>query len=483
MAGGMAAPFLLSPCLAGKSRTKPLNVLLLCVDDLRPEMGCLGTAYAQTENMDRLSRRSVRFTHHFVQVATCGASRYALLTGRSPARSGVTRGNGAMYQGQTAFSQAPTPKAQTLPECFRRSGYHTVCIGKISHTPDGRVYSYDGTGDGRPEMPHAWDELATPFGPWKRGWGAFFAYEKGRHREDGMGHTDLMEFTAEQDEELPDGLLAQAAVDKLKELATSDQPFFLAVGFYKPHLPFVGTRKDWEAMQDADIPIASHQARPDSVHWHRSGEFNKYNAPFQKDPPLREEDQLKAKRAYLACVRFTDRQIGKVLDALDVMGLADNTVIVLWGDHGWHLGDSQIWGKHTPFERAVHSPLMIHVPGMENQGQICNALVETIDLFPTLLEVCSPSFQDTEFPLDGHSLCPLIKDVNAKVRDAALSYWGSAVTVRTATHRLIASRSEQGFENLELYDMGKGPDPAQNLAETQPDKAQELLGYMPSWTP
>ena len=195
----------------------------------------------------------------------------------------------------------------------------------------------------------------------------------------------------------------------------------MGVGFYKPHLPFVSTKKDWDAIEKADVPIASHQEKPDSEYWHKSGEFYKYNTVFQKSHPLTEEAQLKSKQAYLACARYSDRQVGKVLKALDDLGLAENTIVVLWGDHGWHLGDSQIWGKHTPFERAVHSPLLIRVPGIKSKGRICSALVETLDIYPTLVDLCSLNNKKTEFPLDGKSLGPLLNDQTGDIREAALS--------------------------------------------------------------
>ena len=225
---------------AGNNR---YNVLLIAIDDLRPELGCYGVQQAQSPHLDRLARESILFDRHYVQVATCGASRYALLTGLSPSSSGVTRSNGAAYAGRSAIRAQPLPGAQTMPELFRRSGYRTICVGKISHTPDGRVFAYNGSGDGRDELPGAWDELPTPFGDWKRGWGIFFAYAGGRHREDGGGHKDLMEFVAEKDDDLPDGMLATTTIDRLQALQKSGKRFLLGVGFFKPHLPFVATAR------------------------------------------------------------------------------------------------------------------------------------------------------------------------------------------------------------------------------------------------
>ena len=452
----------------------PLNILFIAVDDLRPELGCYGMKHAQTPHIDILARQSLRFTNHFVQVPTCGASRYALLTGRSPLNSGVTRSNGAFYSGNSALSAKPLPGAQSLPELFRRNGYQTTCIGKISHTADGRVFQYNGTGDGRDEVPHAWDDLPTPFGPWKRGWGIFFGYHHGLHREDGGGHKDLMEFTAKTDTDLPDGLLAEAAIERLGQYAKSSKPFFMGLGFFKPHLPFVATRGDWEAFETTNIPLPPYPRKPDSRFYHGSGEFFKYDFPFEKKRPLSNSKILDLRRAYLACVRYTDRQIGKVLEALENNQLADNTVVVLWGDHGWNLGDSQMWAKHAPFERAVRSPLIIRVPGV-TRGQSTEALAETIDLFPTLISLTGPSFQKTSHPLDGVDLSPLLTDPTTPVRSHALSFWGNAITVRTETHRFITTQIDGEMKNHELFDASTGFDPVRNLASENPETVQQML--------
>ncbi|WP_299468736.1 sulfatase [uncultured Gimesia sp.] len=456
------------------------NVLFIAIDDLRTELGCYGLPYVQSPSLDRLASQGVLFTNHFVQVPTCGASRYALLTGRSPRNSGVTRSNQAFYRGNAALSATQTDGAQTLPELFRRSGYHTTCIGKISHTADGRVFEYNGSGDGRDELPHAWDELATPFGSWVRGWGIFFAYANGRSREDGTGIRDLMEFKAEKDEDLPDGLLAQQAIQKLGELKQQKQPFFLGLGFIKPHLPFVAPAQDWEAMSRVAIPPPPHPEKKKSSYWHKSGEFYSYDMGFEKTRPLAEAAQIKSRRAYLACVRYVDRQVGKVLSALDELGLRENTIVVVWGDHGWFLGDTAIWAKHAPFERALKSTLIIRAPGVSQAGLKSSALVESVDLYPTLVELCQPEFQKTQYPLDGISLKSILNGNKTEVREAALSYWNSAVSVRTKTHRLIATTGEEQPTKLELYDITKTPDPVKNLADTQPELVQELLEFLPA---
>lgn len=472
---GILALVLSTVWVASASAENNYNVLFIAVDDLRPELGCYGRSPTVSPSLDELAKHSTVFRNHFVQVPTCGASRFALLTGRSPGKTGVL-GNEAMYNGKNALSQKQLDGAQTLPELFRRSGYHTTLIGKISHTADGKVYAYNGKGDGRDEMPHAWDDLATPYGPWKRGWGIFFAYADGKHREDGKGHQDLMEFTAEKDNDLPDGMMADTAIEKLKAYGKNGDRFFMGLGFFKPHLPFVATKKDWEAVDAMDIQPAPHGTKPDTAYWHTSGEFYKYKTDYPKTNPLAKEDQITARKAYLACVRYTDRQIGKVLAALKETGLEDSTIVVVWGDHGWQLGESALWAKHVSHERALNSPLLIKVPGVTDQGQMTAALAETLDIYPTLVQLCDPKFQKTEYSLDGVSLAPIVQGTSDKVRDVAVSYWrNNQVSIRDDQYRLIVQMQKGTPQKMELYDIRETPDPVQNLIQEKPDVASKLL--------
>ena len=475
----IVSSFFQSPTRADEAlKNNRYNVLFIAIDDLRPELGCYGVAAAQSPHLDRFAGESLLFNKHYVQVATCGASRYALLTGRSPANSRAL-GNAALYSGRNAIKKEQQPGAQTLPELFRRSGYHTTCIGKISHQPDGRVSAYRSAGGGPPEMPGAWDELPTPFGPWKRSWGAFFAYADGRHREDGNGHRDLMEFTVESDTDLPDGLMADAAIKQLGEYKQSGKRFFLGLGFFKPHLPFVAPKQDWDAFADAKIT----QPAPDvlkSYYKHSSGEFFKYKAPFDKKRPLAPEHKLHSRRAYYACVRYVDRQVGKVLAALDELKLSDDTIVIVWGDHGWHLGEQQMWGKHSPFERANHSVLIVRVPGTSKSGTKTDALAETIDLYPTLIDLCQPKFTKTHHPLDGVSLAPILAGEKESVRDAALSYWRDVISVRTKKYRLVANLKYPAARVVELYDLSTNADSAQNIAADHADVVKKLRAYWPN---
>ena len=433
------------------SATEKMNVLFIAVDDLRPELKCYGVDYALSPNLDHFSKSAVTFQNHYVQVPTCGASRYALLTGRSPSNSGALRNN-VFYSGTTAIKNNELPGAQTMPELFRRSGYETILIGKISHTPDGRIFSYDGKGDGRREMPRAWDRLTTPMGEWKKGWPLFFAYANGKHREDGKSPMKLMEFIVEKDDDLPDGLLADKAINELSKLKKIKRPFFMGLGFFKPHLPFVAPKKDWEAFEKIEIPFPDEKKPFNSPFKHDSGEFFKYLPPYKDKRPLDNKSAITARRAYLACVRYIDRQIGKVLKCLDETELSKNTIVVVWGDHGWHLGNGQQWGKHTPFEIANRSVLMIRSPNIKG-GFSTNALAETLDIYPTLLDLCKPQFRQTHHPLDGVSLAPILKKEKKSVRKHAISYWRNAVSVRSQSHRLVAQIKNGVIINKEIYDL------------------------------
>ncbi|MBN1443899.1 MAG: sulfatase-like hydrolase/transferase, partial [Planctomycetes bacterium] len=251
------------------------------------------------------------------------------------------------------------------------------------------------------------------------------------------------------------------------------------VGFYKPHLPFVAPRKDWEALAGVEVPLPP-PGKIESPYWHSSSEFYQYRLPFPAERPLPVESTMQARRAYLACVRYVDRQIGKLLRELESLKLADRTVVIVWGDHGWHLGEQQIWGKHSPFERALRSVLMIRAPGLVRPGRSCDALVETIDLYPTLVDLCRPRFTRTEHPLDGKSLVPILRGTQESVREAAASYWKDAVSIRGATHRLVARIRDGRPDHVELYDLSEGPDSTVDLSGEEPELVRKLSAHLPA---
>lgn len=454
---------------AADSDKKP-NILFISVDDLRPQTRADGDEFMVTPNMDRLAASGRLFHRHYVQAPTCGASRYSLLTGQYPKRP-ASYGNGAF----SLYQEGHAP--ESLPAWFRQHGYHTMQTGKISHSPDG--FRDDGeriaasgvkntyrtaphlhfTNPDDPEVPGAWDELETPVGPWQTGWGAFFAYDEGKTRH--SGRSPAVELADVEDTGYPDGLMAETAVAALTNLRDLDKPFFYALGFHKPHLPFNAPKKYWDLYDPAEIDITHVDPLV-----RRGGEFfGAYS--ITADQITGDEAKLREViHGYYACVSYIDAQIGKVLDALDELGLADNTIIVLWGDHGFHLGELGYWGKHTLYEYSMRSAFMMRVPGMPHAGKATHSIVGSVDLYPTLVELAGLPVPGH---LDGKSFAEVLRDPQADPIGFAAGFGGKTHTLRTDRHRLIV-----GGEQPQLFDHQSDPGERENIAAKEADTVESL---------
>ena len=459
-----------SPLRAADSDQKP-NILFISVDDLRPQTRADGHQFMVTPNMDRLAETGRLFHRHYVQAPTCGASRYSLLTGQYQKRP-ASYGNGAFSLFQDGH--APT----SLPGWFRQHGYHTMQSGKISHSPDGfrddreRIAAggvqntyrtaphLHFTNPDDPEVPGAWDEFDTPVGPWQTGWGAFFAYDEGKTRH--SGRSPAVEMADVEDAGYPDGLMADAAVAALAKLRNLDKPFFYALGFYKPHLPFNAPRKYWDLYDPAEIDISHVDPLA-----RRGGEF--FGA-YSITPAQITEDEAKLREVihgYYACVSYIDAQVGKVLDALDELGLADNTIIVLWGDHGFHLGELGYWGKHTLHEHSMRSAFMMRVPGMPHAGEATHSIVGSVDIYPTLVELAGLPVPDH---LDGASFAETLRDPQADPIGFAIGFESKqSQTLRTHRHRLI-----EGSGAPRLFDHESDPGERENIAANETETTTSL---------
>ena len=297
-----------STCYQTKSLVpdnKKPNILFIAIDDLRPQLNCYGETYMHTPNLDQLATEGRLFKNHFVQVPTCGASRYSMLLGQYPQYKKYLSNN-VFRDDLTADEQRGlTP----LPKVLKANGYYTAALGKISHYVDGKIYTYDGKGDGRPEMPESWHYEWGPTGQWGTAWNAFFAYANGKNRTDLKKEVSATEFIAEQDEELPDGLIAAKAAEELKKLGKQEQPFFLAVGFLKPHLPFVAPKKYWELYEGKNIPLSPNPNMPENVYDYAvpsSGElFGNYRQQPEKGgrgKRLSDEYASHLRRSYAAAI-------------------------------------------------------------------------------------------------------------------------------------------------------------------------------------
>lgn len=456
--------FLLITCfvISSSQAGEKTNVLLICVDDLRPELNCYGVDYIHSPHMDALAARGRAFTRHYVQAPTCGASRFTLLTGKYG-----SSGNDALFKRAKEINGKTKPVDPSMPAWFKSNGYTTVSVGKVSHHPGGRGGA-DWNDPAIPEMPNSWDRHLLPFGPWQHPRGWMHGLANGQIRTKNAKEMDVFQALEGGDEIYPDGLAVDLTLEQLELLgkASDEKPFFLATGILRPHLPFGAPAKYLEHYKDAVLPETPHPTKPEGkTTWHGSGEFMKYNR-WKKDPNTDAEFALEVRRHYAACVSYADAQVGRIIEKLDAMGLRESTVIVLWGDHGWHLGEHAIWGKHALFEESLRSPLIISYPDIEAPGARADGLVETLDLFPTLTDLTGLETPDY---VDGISLRPLLEDPKAGGRDA-FSYHKKARTIRTGDYRLIAHSNG----HTELYDHRQPDAETRNLAEEQPEVVAAL---------
>jgi len=445
---------------------KSPNVLLICVDDLRPELKSFGVDYIQSPHIDKLASQGRPFNRHYVQAPTCGASRYALLTGRYGGPS-----NAALFDRAEKIQKDPNTYPPTMPAWFRQHGYRTVSVGKVSHHPGG-LGGPDWNDEAIPEMPNSWDRHILRAGPWQhpRGWMHGLANGEIRVVRNEMHAIQIVEGP---DDIYPDGSNTDEAIKQLESLAgkESDKPFFLAFGILRPHLPFGAPAKYMEPYRDLELPPIHHPEKPKGkTTWHSSGEFFQYD--LQGENPIEDpEYAMEVRRHYAACVSYADAQVGRILDRLDKLGLRENTIVVLWGDHGWHLGEHAIWGKHALFEESLRSPLIVSYPGIPNPGAMSHSIVETVDVFPTLTELAGlprPDFSK------GVSIVPILKSPDAHGHPAYGYYnksKNSTKTIRNDTHRLILHQDG----HIELYDHRTPEGETKNLAKSHPKLAQELL--------
>lgn len=463
------AVLLAAPAFAAEPSRKP-NVLLICVDDLKPVLGCYGDTLVRTPNIDRLAARGVRFDRAYCNQAVCSPSRNSLLTGRRPQTLGI-------YDLGTNF-RAAGAEIVTLPQQFKNNGYRTEALGKIFHV-----------GHGNHEDPASW---SVPH--WKANSIAYVLPEsgagKGLTREEALFGNQLgdvgklprgapTEAADVADDIYPDGKIALEAIRRLEQAKGSEDPFFLAVGFLKPHLPFCAPKKYWDLYDPAMLPQPTRSTPPEDAPgfapttW---GELRQY-AGMPDKGPLTDEQTRHLIHGYYAAVSYMDAQLGKVLDGLDANGFGKNTIVVLWGDHGWHLGDHGMWCKHTNYEQATRIPLVVSAPGLA-AAAAAPALVETVDIYPTLCELAglpAPS------GLDGKSFAPVVKEPSAATKEVVIQVYprGQQIgrALRTARYRFVEwKKPGEGPDSaaLELYDYEADPAEARNVAASQPETVAEL---------
>lgn len=442
----------------------PPNILFIAIDDLRNDLGALGVAHARTPHLDQFARTGRLFSRHYTQVPTCGPSRAALLSGMRPSRP-IQIHNNAILQTNEEW------KHRSLPAWFRQHGYRTLSLGKISHYPGG--LTGQDWAEGPEELPVAWDRSWVPDSPWNSPHAMMHGYANGRPRD--PGQSPMWEAYDGPDTAYPDAWVAQEAIEVLDTLAKDEQPWFFAVGFFKPHLPFAAPKRWFDIHDPADIPAPPNTERqPNPSSWHASGEaLRNYGSHQGRDPRSDEDYASELRHAYAAATSYVDAQIGRVLEHLESLGLADNTIVVIWSDHGFCLGEHAIWGKHALYEEALKSPLIIRYPGMPHRGEISDAIVETLDIFPTLTDLTGLPRPDE---LDGQSLTPQLADPATPSAKPALGWFTRGqLTIRTDNWRLIVHRPNDNVTAFELFDFRDVSHGERSDASDHPEITEELM--------
>ncbi len=451
--------------IAQDKTPEKLNVLLIAVDDLRPALGCFGDTLAQTPNIDRLAASGMRFDRAYCQQAVCSPSRNSLLTGIRPETMKI-------HDLGTNF-RTSLPDAVTLPEQFKVNGYTTATLGKIFHT-----------GHGNHDDTRSWSELSKPGSGQKATAGATKDGQKDKASQTNLSTPNAVKGTSSGGKKhagrppaealdvdanaLQDGEVANAAIAKLGAL--KDAPFFLAVGFVKPHLPFVSPKKYWDQFDRAKFSAPRYRTPPKGTPeaaYHGPGELVSYEITKEQ---LTDDKVCELIHGYYAATAYMDAQVGRVLGELDRLGLANRTIVVLWGDHGYQLGEHGEWAKHNTTELSTHIPIIVRAPGKTTSGTSTRALVETVDIYPSLCELAGLPIRPE---LEGRSFVPLLADPARNWKTAAFSVWpmrqnqpngkrkdqGLARAMRTERYRFV----EWGNE-FELYDHQSDPDEHVNLA-------------------
>lgn len=450
---------LIVPSVGGADPAKP-NVLFIVSDDLCNHLGCYGDSYVKSPNIDRLARKGVRFDRAYCQYPLCNPSRASFLTGLRPDHT-------AVQENMTYFRKV-NPDTVTLPQTFKKGGYFVARVGKLYHYGVPTQIGTSGLDD-----PPSWDLVVNPKGRDKREESKIFSLEPAKGDMPArLGGTLSWMAQDGSDEEQTDGIGANEAIKLLEQ--NKDKSFFLAVGFYRPHTPYVAPKKYFEMYPTDQVPVEKMPAD------------HKKNAPApafgsakKEQDAMTDAQRREARQAYHAATTFMDAQLGRVLDALDRLGLAKNTIVVFFSDHGYHLGEHGLWQKMSVFEQSARVPLLIYDPRAKGNGQACGRTVELVDLHPTLADLCG---LQAPAKLDGKSLKPLLENPQTEWSKPALTqvrrgqganqFLGRSIR----TERWRYTEWDGAAKGRQLYDHQSDPQEYNNLADDPKyaDRVKEL---------
>jgi iduronate 2-sulfatase len=428
---GLVAVSVLASCLslAAADQNRP-NILFIAIDDLRPELGCYGDTQVKSPNIDKLAAQGLLFNRAYCQVPVCGASRASLMTSilPTPNRFRIAR----------TLAEEDAPGAVTLPQVFKEAGYTTLSNGKIFHF-------------GADTQDRSWSEPA-----WHSMSHSTSLDPAAKADKSAAGRSRMYEAPDVPDNAYPDGKVAEKTIADLRRLKAAGKPFFLACGFIRPHMPFYAPKKYWDLYDRATIRLADNRYRPEDAPQGLKGS-NEYRSYSFGDYQDRTDDFHRMMRhGYYASTSYSDHNVGEVLGELDRLGLTENTIIIIWGDHGWNLGEHEFWGKHNTLNTAIRVPFIMKVPG-KSAGHATNALVGVYDIFPTLCQLAHLPIPPT---VQGRSFATLLDDPSLSFRQSVYTRYGKGDAV--VTDRLIYTN--YGDDGEMLYDLTKDPGENHNLA-------------------
>ena len=438
----------IAPPAIGADPARP-NILFIAVDDLRPQLACYGQTQMKTPHIDALAQSGVLFTKCYCQTSVCGASRASLMTGLRPAEG--------RFRHFAARADKEAPGVLTMSEHFKNNGYHTLALGKIFHFPDDNAQGWSEPHYSPPDSWPGYHDEATK---------AKAAAESRRNKNI---YGPPWEFAECEDNGYPDGRTAEQAIADLKKLKEQDKPFFMALGFAKPHLPFTAPKKYWDLYDHNTVPLAKNGSAPQGAPKQAMHDWRELRGNYGGMPrkgPCNEKLARDLVHAYYACVSYTDAQVGKVLDELDKLGLADNTVVILWGDHGYQLGEHGMWVKHCVFETSLRVPLIVRAPGAK-RGVESAALTELVDMYPTLCDLAGISKPEH---LEGLSMAPLLKDPQRPWKKGIYGSYGQGWSVSDGRYVYSEFRDKGKVAARMLYDHQADPDENVNVVDKPENK-------------
>ena len=429
-----------------KEKQRP-NVILIMVDDLRPQLNCYGKNNIISPHIDEFSNHSYLYENAICNYPVCGASRASMLTGLRP--------NNERFKNYKSRIDEDAPNSPTIGFWLKKNGYYTISNGKITHV--------------KKDSPESWSEPA-----WRAeiNWRDYQTKENILTANDNNGVASAFEIGENIEDEYADVKMINKSIKDLKRLKEKNQPFFIGIGLLKPHLPFNAPKKYWDLYDSKDIQLAKNRFQPKNspkICMHTYGELRKYtNIPNDKSLDIPDSTQIKLIHGYNACVSFIDNEIGRLIAELKKLELYDNSLIIISGDHGWQLGEHNLWAKHSNFQTSLKTPLIIKEPH-QKEGKKIKSIVELVDLYPSICDMCNIPIPEN---IDGKSLKSINK--NDPLKSVGFSKYHKGWSITTNDYSFtewINNKTKESIAEM-YYDLSIDPQENSNVAKSNKSKIE-----------